>query len=273
MKFKRTSIVCALIVLFAVTAFATEDQNDERKSDVWLKASIVTSYTLNQNLNPFDLDVEVRNGNASLRGTVDSEVEKDLAIAIAKGVEGIKDVKSNITIEPGTKDDGRQKSEFFRTVEDATITAKVKSKLLWNRNTNGMDINVNTENAVVTLKGKVVSDAQGDLVVQMTKNTTGVERVKKELEVVPELKEVEEKGSLETIEVKTSDAWITTKVKSVLLFSKGTDGADINVETDNQIVTLKGSVVSKEQEQEVVKMVNDIVGVKGVRTQLIIEKS
>lgn len=266
-------MVCTFVVLFAATAFAAEGKNDERKSDVWLKASIVTSYTLNQNLNPFDLNVEVKNGIASLVGTVDSEVEKDLAIAIAKGVEGIKDVKSNITIEPGTRGDGRQKSEFFRTVEDATITAKVKSKLLWNRNTNGMDISVNTENAVVTLKGKVVSDAQGDLAVQMTKNTTGVERVKSELEVVPALQEVEDKSTLETIERKTSDAWITTKVKSMLLFSKGTDGADINVETDNQIVTLKGSVVSKEQEREVIEMVNDIVGVKGVRSQLIIEKS
>ncbi|MDD2558720.1 MAG: BON domain-containing protein [Desulfuromonadaceae bacterium] len=222
-------MVCALVVLVVATATATESKNDERKSDVWLKANIVTSYTLNQNLNPFDFDVEVENGIVSLSGTVDSEVEKDLAIEIAKGVEGVKDVNSSIMIEPGTKAEERKEPEFFRTVEDATITAKVKSRLLWNRNTNGMDINVVTENAVVTLKGKVASAAQGDLAAQMAKNTTGVERVMKEFEIVPEPKKAEKKGTLETIEEKTNDAWITTKVKSMLLFSKEADGVDISV--------------------------------------------
>lgn len=265
-------MVCGFLVLFAATAFAVEGKNEEMMSDVRLKANIVTSYTLNQNLNPFDLDVEVKNGIAYLSGTVDSDVERDLALEIARGVEGIKDVKANIMIEPGARANERQESAFFRTVEDATITAKVKSKLLWNRNTKGLDINVDTENAVVTLRGKVASEVQGDLAVQLAKNTTGVEQVKKELEVVPEPEKAKKKGPFETIEEKTNDAWITTKVKSMLLFSKEAGGADVDIDTANQIVTLKGTVANEKQKQAIIKMVNDTVGVKEVRSQLIVEK-
>lgn len=272
MKFKRICLACVFLALFAATVTATECKNEDEKADIWLKANIVTTYMLNQNLNPFDIDVEVKNGIASLSGTVDTAVEKELAIEIAKGVDGIKEVKSNLMVEPGTKADERQESEFFRTVEDATITAKVKSRLLWNRSTNGMDTNVDTDNAVVTLKGTVNSEAQGDLAVQIAKNTTGVEQVKWEFEVVPEPKKSEIKETLEAIEEKTNDAWITTKVKSMLLFSKEAEGADVSVNTTNQIVTLKGTVATQKQEQALIKMVNDTVGVKEVRAQLNIEK-
>jgi osmotically-inducible protein OsmY len=272
MKVSQVLTVFAALLLFAATAMAAEGQKPETVADLWLKARIVTAYTLNEHLNPFKLDVEVKNGAAQLSGTVDSSVERDLAVEIAKGVEGITTVKEDITIEPGAMAEERKESAFFRSVEDATITAKVKSKLLWNRNTHGMDIDVNTEENVVTLNGKVDSDVQGDLAVQMARNTTGVERVRSELVVVPEAKNGKVKESLQTMEAKASDAWITTRVKSMLLFSRETEGADIEVSTTDKVVTLKGTVTSKEQQEQIVKMVSDTVGVKNVRSQLTVEK-
>jgi len=272
MKTGKILVVCAALLLVASTAVAAEGMSDETRSDLWLKAKLVTAYTLNEHLNPFKLDVEVKEGVAHLGGTVDSDVERDLAVEIAKGVEGIKSVKEDIEVEPGAMAGERRESEFFRTVEDATLTARVKSKLLWNRNTNGLDINVTTEKGVVTLKGKVASDVQGDLAVELAKNTTGVERVRRELEVASELKKTGKKGTLEKMETKASDAWITAKVKSMLLFSKENEGADIEVSTNDQIVTLKGTVVSDEQKEKVLKLVGDVVGVKEVRSKLVVEK-
>lgn len=272
MDLKKPSTVIAALVLFAATAVAAEGKSEEMRSDVWLKAKLVTAYTLNRHLNPFELDVEVENGVAHLSGTVDSAVERDLAVEIAKGVDGIREVKEDIKIEPGAMAAERRESDFFRTVEDATITAKVKSKLLWNRNTSGLDINVTTEKGVVTLKGKVASDAQGDLAAQMAKNTTGVERVKKELRVVPEADKSRKTGTLQAMGAKASDAWITAKVKSMLLFSKEAEGADIDVNTTGQVVSLKGTVISEEQKEKVLKMVADVVHVKAVRSNLSVAK-
>jgi osmotically-inducible protein OsmY len=272
MKLKMILTIGTVLLLFAATAVAAEGKNEEIPSDLWLKAKIVTAYTLNEHLNPFKLDVEVKNGVAHLSGTVDSNVERDLAVQIAKGVEGITDVEEEIKVEPGAMVGDRQESKFYRNVEDATITAKVKSKLLWNRNTSGLDINVTTEKGVTTLQGKVSSDTQGDLAVQLAKNTTGVERVKRDLVVVPDPGKTEEKGALEKMEAKVSDAWVTTRVKSLFLFSKETAGADLDVSTTDQVVTLKGTVVSEGQKEEIMKMVGDMVGVTKVDSQLAVEK-
>ena len=38
------------------------------------------------------------------------------------------------------------------------------------------------------------------------------------------------------------DGWITTKVKSTLLYSSNVDGSDIKVDTKNGVVTLSGKV-------------------------------
>ena len=51
-----------------------------------------------------------------------------------------------------------------------------------------------------------------------------------------------------------------------------TESADIEVSTRNQIVTLEGTVVSKEQEGKILQTVGDIVGVKEVRSQLTVER-
>jgi osmotically-inducible protein OsmY len=268
MKTGKPLAVCTAILLFATTFAAAEVKNEDPHSDLWLKAKLVTAYTLNQHLNPFKLDVEIKNGVAHLSGAVDSDVERDLAVEIAKGVEGISAVKEEIRVEPGASAEERQESEFFRTVEDATITARVKSKLLWNRNTNGLDIKVTTSKGVVTLEGAVDADAQGDLAVQLARNTTGVERVKRKLDVVSQPEKSKQQRSLETMEAKARDVWITSKVKSMLLFSKEAEGADIDVSTTDQVVTLKGTVTSEEQKGKILNMVRDMVGVKEVRSKL-----
>jgi hyperosmotically inducible protein len=74
------------------------------------------------------------------------------------------------------------------------------------------------------------------------------------------------------MEGQTNDTWITTKVRSHLLFSTETNGANIEVNTTDQVVTLQGTVVSKEQKETVLKMIRDIVGVKEVRSELKVEK-
>ena len=264
---KDATFAMALIVglLFALPVLAAEQDRDTT-SDLWLEAKLVTSYTLNQHLNPFKLKVDVKDGVAYISGTVDSPAERDLAVEIAKGIEGIGKVKEDIQVQPGMAGEPEE-PEFYRKVEDATLTARIKSKLLWNRQTHGLDIEVSTAQGIVTLKGKVASDVHRDLAVQLARNTTGVKGVKNQLQVVPE-KQVAKKDTLKKMETTVSDAWITSKVKSLLLFSKSAGGSDIEVVTDKGVVTLKGTVVTRTQEKAVVDMVGDVVGVKQVRSEL-----
>lgn len=60
----------------------------------------------------------------------------------------------------------------------------------------------------------------------------------------------------------TSDTWITTKVKSALLAEDATSGMDIEVETNEGVVSLSG-MVATEAEREMA--ISKAKGIKGVR--------
>lgn len=75
-------------------------------------------------------------------------------------------------------------TETGTAVQDTSITALVKSKLLADSRTSGLDIKVITENKVVTLTGNVASNAEKSIAEQITLETTGVKAVKNHLVVV-----------------------------------------------------------------------------------------
>ena len=68
-------------------------------------------------------------------------------------------------------------------VSDASITAKVKASLVADDLTKARNINVDTMNATVTLKGNVESKAEADRAMQIARSTDGVTAVKSELKV------------------------------------------------------------------------------------------
>ncbi|NLC00048.1 MAG: BON domain-containing protein, partial [Pseudomonas formosensis] len=131
--------------------------------------------------------MEVENGVAILTGEVESEVERDLAAQVALGVEGINEVDNQLQVSgEEVKRAADNERSFSSRFNDATTTATVKSKLLWNRNTEGLDINVTTRDGVVTLEGRADSDAASELAERLARNTEGVRRVENKLNVSAE---------------------------------------------------------------------------------------
>ena len=62
------------------------------------------------------------------------------------------------------------------------------------------------------------------------------------------------------------DTWITTKVKSSLLADADVSGLDINVDTLNGVVTLRGQVESQAQIDTATRIAREIEGVTDVQT-------
>lgn len=153
--------------------------------DARIEGSLVTAYTLNDNLNPFDIDVTARSGEVTLKGTVDSDIDKDLAGEIAQGADGVKDVDNQLDVDQNASDSNHSKDAggFGQTVKDASVTASVKTQLLANTDTDGLDIHVKTSDGTVTLSGQVDSDAQSDLAENVAENASGVEDVENNLSV------------------------------------------------------------------------------------------
>lgn len=269
-------VVACTIALASSTGIATAGKANKENSDLMASASLTTTYTLNSHLNPFDIDVEVHNGEAIISGKVESEIEKDLAEELAMGVEGIRSVKNELQVVPeyesrrdGKEGKGNERS-FTRKVEDANLTAKVKSQLLWNSNTSGLSIDVDTENGAVTLTGIVESAAEAELAEQIARNTSDVRSVKNQLKVDKEAITLEEKAKHKADKTAQtfSDGWITTKVKSALLYNRHVDGSDINVDTNDGVVRLEGVVGSDFEREQAVSIARRVSGVKSVQSAL-----
>jgi len=193
-------LVLALFLLSIfgfVAALQALPAEDAAKSDTWLQAQLVTTYGLNDTLNSFPIEVHVNDGVAQLSGVVSTDVERELAVEIAKGIDGIKQVKDNIQVDPGASA-SREKSEgdrsLYRNIENMTVTAKIRTKLMWDRHTDGLGIDVKTDAGVVKLQGQVPDAATRDLVVQIAKNTSGVRKVLDELTVAADSDNATEPG-------------------------------------------------------------------------------
>jgi hyperosmotically inducible periplasmic protein len=285
MILKKKLVIPALIIsllLNTITLAAEEKKNT--RSDIWLEAQLVTSYTLNEHLNPFKIDVDVQDGVANITGSVDSAIERDLAVEIARSIDGIMEVKENLTI--GPTEEPAKESAFSRQVEDATITAKVKYRLILNKNIASYDINVDTKNGVVTLSGKVDSGEKRDLAVKLAENTSGVLKVEDSLTVV-EAEKMQEEGEKESDEEKSGssmkekmdalsqevkDTWITTKARSLLLISSEADGARYDISTRTGKITVTGTVLSEQQAEDIQKILEDLQGVAEVENKLAVRE-
>ena len=73
-----------------------------------------------------------------------------------------------------------------RTLDDTTITTRVKTAMLNDAAVGGLAINVDTFNGVVTLSGRVRSQAEKERAIAIARQTGGVADVKDALQIIPE---------------------------------------------------------------------------------------
>jgi osmotically-inducible protein OsmY len=151
------------------------------KSDAWLKAKVKTTLLFHRSVSGIKTEVDVKNGIVTLRGEADNQAQKDLATEYAKDIEGVKDVQNVMSVTKTAKEIKKETKET-RTVgdkiDDASITALVKTTLLSHRSTSGLHTKVATKNGVVTLSGMAKSAAEKDLASKLAKDVNGVEDVK-----------------------------------------------------------------------------------------------
>lgn len=71
-------------------------------------------------------------------------------------------------------------------IDDTTITTRVKTALLNDPGVGGLRIDVDTFRGVVTLSGRVRSQAEHDQALALTRRVEGVGEVKNALQVIPD---------------------------------------------------------------------------------------
>lgn len=267
----RKNLLAAGIVLWiaAVSNSPIAETASQELTDARQETQIWTTYALSPYLRSSDLKVTVHDGHAILTGKVNEDVNKELANEIALGVSGISDVDNQIEVLADYTPAPAAKSSYGELVDDASITAAVKSKLIWSKNAEARNTEVATKAGNVTLKGTVDSAEAGDLAGSMALNTRGVNAVSNQLVVAPAEASLADKvmSTTDKAEHELSDAWITTKVKSTLLYSSNVRGTDVAVDTEAGVVTLNGKVHSGAERALAIELANNVRGVKSVNAK------
>lgn len=144
--------------------------------DTVLTTKVKSALLSDPEIKSFDLQVETRKGEVQLSGFVNTQAQIDLAIGVARGIEGVKGVANGISIKDGAATIGN-------AVDDGIITAGVKSALLADPGVKSFDIAVVTRKGEVQLSGFVDSQAQIDQAIAIAGKVSGVTRVGNEMSI------------------------------------------------------------------------------------------
>lgn len=140
------------------------------------------------------------------------------------------------------------------TMSDSNICTKVKMNL-YNFNPDlHAKVSVSVQNKEVLLTGTVQDPSWPQEAERLAKSVEGVKEV---------INHIETEGE-ETLGSMSSDSWITTRIKSKLLFENDLYSLNYTIETSNGTVYLTGIGQNEEEINRVVEIARNVGGVKKV---------
>ena len=197
---KRTLLSILVATSMTTAAFAGDMETDNKwekgAKDAWIDGKAEATLLVNGNLDSFDINTDVNNGNVVLTGKVDHSVDKKLAEELVSNIDGVMSVDNQLSViekkdmdevSSNMSDDAESDyDEQTGTLTDAKIATVIKTRLLMDSDISGFDIDVDVEAGNVTLTGNVDSDAERQLAVEIAKNASDVKNVEDNLQVITE---------------------------------------------------------------------------------------
>jgi hyperosmotically inducible protein len=168
---KKYAVISAVaLALGSAAAFAGTAE------DALLTGKVKSALINSPNVKATQVQVASKDGIVQLTGFVDSADRVTAAASVASGVEGVSKVENNLKVKGSDRTAGV-------VIDDAMVTAKVKSALLADSNTHGLKIDVDTRKGVVQLNGFVASDTEKSHAQHLAAGVEGVKTVENNLTV------------------------------------------------------------------------------------------
>lgn len=147
------------------------------RSDGWITMKVKAMLAFHKNVSAAGTEVNTQGGVVTLSGKADNLSQKQLTGEYAMDVEGVTEVRNGLVI---AKSNRRTLGD---KVDDTSITAQVKSTLLFHKSTSMLATKVSTLNGVVSLNGEAKSAAERDLVTKLVEDIHGVRSVHNRMKV------------------------------------------------------------------------------------------
>jgi len=156
-------------------------------------------------------------------------------------------------------DEGKPSGGAGQVMKDFWITTKAKLSLTTDGRTKARHISVETQNAVLMLRGKVSSAEERTAAEEIGRNLSGVAAVSNALQIVPD-------DQRKAVDAK--DDGIETAIRERLMNDTQLKDASINVRSDNSVVTIRGKVADPRARSHASDVIRGVPGVRSVRNEL-----
>jgi len=173
MKTQNLLVVLLALVFLGLGACAASGPHRSTGQvidDTTIAARTKTALLADSTTDGLNIDVEVDRDKVQLNGFVDSAAQVDRAGEIARSIPGVTSVKNNLQVSDGT----RRTGEY---IDDKALSVSVKAALVDNQMTPASEIDVETNQGVVSLGGYVDSNAERDAAGAVARKVKGVQRV------------------------------------------------------------------------------------------------
>jgi osmotically-inducible protein OsmY len=159
---------------------------------------------------------------------------------------------------------GAQQRGHRRT--DRALTRHVEMRLAADPDASMIDVDVDTLESIVTLRGEVGNETERTAAEDVARYTEGVRGVRN-------LLVVKDRGLAEASDEGFSDAWIRSKVGARLMSDPDVRRFRVDVDVDDGVVTLSGTVASAEAKQAAEEVAERTSGVRRVVNEIEISAS
>ncbi len=237
----KVLVVFAVIFLAACTSQEVDDNGgisqqeevSQQPSDQDITNAIINELEITRGIEADLLSVESNEGIVTLTGTTDNLLTKDRAASVASTIKGVRSIVNQIDVVSDRL--------------DVAIAEDVADALLSDPATDTWEIESSIDEGVVTLTGTVESWQEKELVARVTKGVDGVVGINNNINV--------------DYQANRSDDEILGDVQSTLVWNNRIEDGLINVEVNDGVVSLSGSVGSLFEKN----LAEELVHVAGVR--------
>ena len=267
----------------------------ERLADSWLTTKVQAQFFADDDIKARRIDVTTRDGVVTLRGSVESDQVRRLATQIARNTDGVREVQDQLAVgQPGTASTPASSAvattgsapDAVRPPEtaaaqgvtnDQRIVTNIQAKYFLDESVKSRDIDVESRNGVVTVRGRVGSDSERAQALILARMADGVQRVEDGLTVDASLAPPEtigtagttaEQGSVTTPTPPSADGSLETSLRQRLSSDTTLADSQIEVSVKDGVVLVQGTVADQTSKQRVLTMVRQAEGVVQVVDRL-----
>ncbi len=228
------------------------------KSDSAVQADVIGALLTDPVTQLYEIDTRVDNGVVTLEGQVNSYMEKAQAERVVKSVSGVKEVDNLITFDHKTS---RSDKEF---------QADIKKAMRWDTLVDQELVQVSVDNKKVTLKGTVGSAAEKDRAINHAW-MIGIKEVDASGLMVERW--ARDRDLRQEKYILKDDDKIKAAVEDALLYDPRVLSTDIDVNVNNGVVKLRGTVDYLNAKRLAAQDARNTVGVIRVENQLKVSRA